>query len=127
MSPPARPAPASGLPRRTVLRALAAAPLLGAASAPAATPANEPAPAYRVQRGRIRQSVVPWCFRPWTLEELCRQAVRLGLPSVELVTPDKFPLLKQHGLVCALTGSHGFAKKSIFYLFLVDHSDTGLC
>ncbi|MEY3607580.1 MAG: Hydroxypyruvate isomerase, partial [Verrucomicrobiota bacterium] len=67
-------------------------------------------PAYRVQRGRIRQSVVPWCFRPWTLEELCRQAVRLGLPSVELVTPDKFALLKQHGLTCALTGSHGFAK-----------------
>ena len=40
MSCPARPAPASGLPRRTVLRALAAAPLLGAASAPAATPAT---------------------------------------------------------------------------------------
>jgi len=110
MSSPARPVPASGLPRRTVLRALAAAPLLGAAAASAATPATEPAPAYRVQRGRIRQSVVPWCFRPWTLEELCRQAVRLGLPSVELVTPDKFPLLKQHGLVCALTGSHGFSK-----------------
>ena len=111
MSSPDRPAhvPASRLPRRAVLRTLAAAPLLGAAPAAAAS-AAEPEPAYRVQRGRIRQSVVPWCFRPWTLEELCREARRLGLPSVELVTPDKFPVLKQHGLVCALTGSHGFAK-----------------
>jgi hydroxypyruvate isomerase len=92
------------------LRTLAAAPLLGAVAAPAATPAPSSEPTYRVQRGRIRQSVVPWCFRPWTLEELCLQAKQLGLPSVELVTPDKFPVLKQHGLVCALTGSHGFAK-----------------
>ncbi|MBI5693889.1 MAG: TIM barrel protein [Verrucomicrobia bacterium] len=65
---------------------------------------------YHVQHGRIRQSVVPWCFRPMTLEELCGHAARLGLTSVELVTPDKFPVLRQHGLICALTGSHGFAK-----------------
>jgi hydroxypyruvate isomerase len=65
---------------------------------------------YRARNGRINQSVVPWCFRPMTLEELCGHAARMGLGSVELVTPDKFPLLKQHGLVCALTGSHGFAK-----------------
>jgi hydroxypyruvate isomerase len=45
-----------------------------------------------------------------TLDELCVLAVRLGLPSVELTTPNNFPLLKKHGLVCALTGSHGFAK-----------------
>jgi hydroxypyruvate isomerase len=45
-----------------------------------------------------------------TLEELCRHSARLGLTSVELVTPDKFAVVKQHGLVCALTGSHGFSK-----------------
>ena len=65
---------------------------------------------YRVKNGKVRQSVVPWCFKPMTLEELCVLAVRLGLPSVELTTPNNFSLLKKHGLVCALTGSHGFAK-----------------
>ena len=65
---------------------------------------------YRAKNNRVRQSVVPWCFKPMTLDELCVLAVRLGLPSVELTTPNNFPLLKKHGLVCALTGSHGFAK-----------------
>lgn len=65
---------------------------------------------YRARHGRINQSVVPWCFRPMPLEELCTHAARMGMKSVELVGPDKFALLKQHGLVCALTGSHGFAK-----------------
>ena len=45
-----------------------------------------------------------------TWEELCTVAVRLRIPSVELTAPNNFPLLKKHGLVCALTGSHGFAK-----------------
>ena len=84
----------------------------GAGSAlgcPVAGRAAEPE-LYRAKHGRINQSVVPWCFRPMTLEELCGHAAHLGLRSVELVGPDKFPLLKQHGLICALTGSHGFAK-----------------
>lgn len=45
---------------------------------------------YRVKNNRVLQSVVPWCFRPMTLEELCVLAVRLGLPSVELTTPKIF-------------------------------------
>jgi len=65
---------------------------------------------YRAKNGRVLQSVVPWCFRPMTWEELCTVAVRLRIPSVELTAPNNFPLLKKHGLVCALTGSHGFAK-----------------
>jgi hydroxypyruvate isomerase len=94
--------------RRTLLRG-AAAGAVTALGFPAIVRGAEPA-AYRARNGRINQSVVPWCFRPMTLEELCGHAARMGLGSVELVTPDKFPLLKQHGLVCALTGSHGFAK-----------------
>jgi len=79
-------------------------------TAGAATGRAAEAELYRAKNGRVLQSVVPWCFRPMTLEELCTVAVRLGIPSVELTTPNNFPLLKKHGLVCALTGSHGFAK-----------------
>ena len=88
---------------RTLAAGLASAGLAGAAD-PAKTPGRV------VRNGRINQSVVPWCFRPITLEELCDHSVALGLRSVELVTPDKFPALRQRGLVCALTSSHGFAK-----------------
>jgi hydroxypyruvate isomerase len=79
-------------------------------TAGAATGRAAKAELYRAKNGRVLQSVVPWCFRPMTLEELCTVAVRLGIPSVELTAPNNFPLLKKHGLVCALTGSHGFAK-----------------
>jgi len=94
---------------------------LGAAAAVAGVPRvgraaddkpwlTEPA----VTNGRINQSVCDWCFlgdcsvKPMTLDELCTHAARMGIKSVELVAPDKWPTLKRHGLVCALAGSHGF-------------------
>ncbi len=99
--------------RRTFTRRRAfakAAAIAGAATvAPIMLRGTEPE-LYRVKNGRINQSVVPWCFKPMTVEELAANGVKMGLRSVELVTPDKFAVLKQHGLVCALTGSHGFAK-----------------
>jgi sugar phosphate isomerase/epimerase len=67
------------------------------------------APQRPVSSRRIRQSVVPWCFQPLTAEQLIVQAVGLGLESVELVSPDLWPLLAQHDLDCALVPSTGFA------------------
>jgi len=67
-----------------------------------------------VTKGRIKQSVCDWCFlgdcsvKPMTLDELCRNAAAMGIKSVELVAPDKWPTLKKHGLICALAGSHMF-------------------
>jgi hydroxypyruvate isomerase len=95
----------SSLTRRQALQAgavLAAGAAL-AGRAPAAVPA--PAGARRIQ-----QSVVPWCFNPMPVPELAGHAARLGLKSVELVGTEHWPTLKKLGLICALTGSHGFAK-----------------
>jgi len=99
--------------RRAMIRgvsAFGAAALVSATSGVGHAAAPATSELYRAKNGRVKQSVVPWCFRPMTLEELCAAAVKLGLPSVELTTPGNFPLLKKHGLVCALTGSHGFSK-----------------
>jgi hydroxypyruvate isomerase len=69
-----------------------------------------------VTKGRIKQSVANWCFmadcsvKPWSLDELCRNAVALGIKSVELTEPSDWPTLKKHGLISALSNSHGFAK-----------------
>jgi hydroxypyruvate isomerase len=69
---------------------------------------------FRVTSGRLKQSIVHWCFtrepRPWTVEDSAEAAVRLGMPSVELIGPEHWPLLKSRGLTCAIAGSHGFAK-----------------
>ena len=90
--------------RRVALKAVAAG------TAAAALPTRAAEPLYRVQRGNIRQSVVPWCFRPMPPAELVGHAATLGLKSVELIGPEHWPLLKEKGLICAITGSHGFAK-----------------
>src|SRR6266404_2817722 len=93
-----------GLTRRAVLQRLGA---VAAAGSVGQLPlgAAEPQP-----KGRVRQSVIHWCFNPMTVEELSGHAVRLGLKSVELVGPEHWPLLKKLGLVCAITPSHGFSK-----------------
>jgi len=62
-------------------------------------------------RGRIRQSVVQWCFAPhWSLPQTCRIAANLGCRSVELLEPQHWPTLRQFGLTCAIARGHGFVR-----------------
>jgi hydroxypyruvate isomerase len=56
-----------------------------------------------VRNGNIKQSIVQWCFSEyWTPEELIPLARQLGCGSVELLAPKYFPLLKEHGMQCAI-------------------------
>ena len=101
------------LSRRSALKTLAATAALGFtahAQDPAKSRAAAPQAPYRIQRGRIKQSVVPWCFNPMPVPELARHSAGLGLQSVELCDPKFWPALKELGLTCAIAGSHGFAK-----------------
>jgi hydroxypyruvate isomerase len=93
-------------------RFLSAAPLLPAvlASSAVAAAGGEGDSWYRIRNGRIRQSVVHWCFKPMAVEVLAEAAVKMGIGSVELVGPEHWPVLKKYGLTCAIGGSHGFAK-----------------
>src|SRR4051794_25750156 len=57
----------------------------------------------RITNGRIKQSLVHWCFAPhWDVEAMIRVARQLGCGSIELIDPKHFPLLKRHGLECAI-------------------------
>jgi hydroxypyruvate isomerase len=58
--------------------------------------------------GRINQSVCQWCFNPMPLKKLAKNAAAMGIKSIELVDPKDWPILKKHGLTCALASSHGF-------------------
>lgn len=84
------------------------------ATATAAGVLTSPAPAadtfYRIQKGRIRQSVVHWNMKPLSVQELAKGAADMGLFSVELVGPEHWPMLKSLGLTCAIAPSHGFSK-----------------
>jgi hydroxypyruvate isomerase len=72
--------------------------------------AAEPDKNWKITKGRIKQSVVAWCFNPMPVEELAAAAAALGFQSLELADPKHWPALKKHGLTCAIAGSHGFTK-----------------
>ena len=93
----------SAVPRRTVLQAAAGA---VAASAISARPAASAEPA--VTRGRIRQSVMGWCFQPMPALELAREAKSLGLQAIEGVDAKLYPQLKELGLEISIVSSHSF-------------------
>src|SRR3954469_9631769 len=53
-------------------------------------------------KGRINHSVCKWCYNKIPLEEFCQSATEIGLQSVELLEVKDFPVLKKHGLTCAM-------------------------
>ncbi|MBI5757495.1 MAG: TIM barrel protein [Planctomycetales bacterium] len=65
---------------------------------------------YVAHNGRIKQSVVQWCFKKMPIDELARHAARMGILSVEVVGPEHWPMLKKLNLTCALSVGHSFDK-----------------
>ena len=101
---------ANTMKRRTALKALAGTAAFGAAL-PFATSAGA-----AELKGRINQSVCLWCYNGYLkknkmdLDAFAAYCAKLGLKSIELVGPDQWPTLKKHGLICAMTPSHGITK-----------------
>jgi hydroxypyruvate isomerase len=55
------------------------------------------------KNGRIKQSIVYWCFEKyWDFPQAIEVAKQLGCGSIELADPKYFPLLKKAGLECAI-------------------------
>ncbi len=77
----------------------------GSESSPAAGGAD-----FKIAHGRITQSAAHWCFKPMDVETLAAGAARMGFKSVELIGPADWKPLEKHGLICAITPSHGFVK-----------------
>src|SRR5688572_5282235 len=96
--------------RRNLIKGVASAAVTAAATLPRLAHTADSTPVYKLKNGRINQSVVHWCFKPMTVEELAIESARMGCKSVELIGSEHWPVLKKHGLICAISGSHGFAK-----------------
>lgn len=88
--------------RRTALKQLTAGTVLAGSMSLLNASDAAPAPA---RKGRVKQSVCQWCFRNIPLEELVAAAAGMGLQSVELLGPKDFPVLKKHGLTCAMVSN----------------------
>jgi hydroxypyruvate isomerase len=67
-------------------------------------------------KGRITQSVCLWCYNSFrertntSLESFAASCAKMGLKSIEITGPETWPTLKEHGLICAMTPSHGISK-----------------
>ncbi len=87
--------------RQTASLAVAGAAGIAAGAARAGEEAVQAGPAVR--RGRIKQSIVEWCFEPhWSFAETCQVARDLGVTSVELVDSADYPTLEEYGLTNAI-------------------------
>ena len=65
------------------------------------------------RKGRIKQSLVSWCYLKHfgnSVDKLAEVAKSLGCMSVELIGAETWPTLKKHGLTCAIASSHGFVQ-----------------
>ena len=97
--------------RREAIRTLGGAALAGSAAVAGAGAVN-PLGAMSshalaslqplVGAGRLKQSVCQWCYGKIPLDELAAAAKRIGLLSVELLGEKDWPVVKAHGLTCAM-------------------------
>ncbi len=104
----------NALNRRELIKRGASGIVAGAVAAPALTSCasgtkNDERP---ITKGRIRQSIMGWCFRDHmdapTLAQHCKD---IGLVAMEGVSPDDYPAIQALGLEISLvSGNHGFAK-----------------
>jgi hydroxypyruvate isomerase len=83
--------------RRTIVKAAGAGMVAAWGGPLAQLRADEPK-----ADGHIKQSVCRWCYGNIPLENLAAEAKRMGYRSIELVTPEEFPKVKEAGLTCAM-------------------------
>jgi len=65
--------------------------------------------------GRLKQAICRGVFKGIKLEldDMCREAARLGFWGIDLVGPETFPVLKKHGLIPTMVPGGSEIKKGI--------------
>ena len=102
---------ARSLSRRRLLQGAAGATVLAVAGTVHAQLPREAAGAgFQVKNGRIRQSVMGWCFNPMKAETLAKHGQEIGLVAIEGIPREAYKAVKTLGLEISLVSSHGFAQ-----------------
>ena len=87
--------------------------LIGVAAATAATvgtiQSKEKGKPFKIKNGRIRQSIMGWCFNPMPTMELAKHCKKIGLEAMEGIDAKHYPAVRELGLKISLvSGGHGF-------------------
>ncbi len=91
--------------RRTFLGTSAAASLGVIATGTAQTPTNA-IPNLKL-KGNINHSACYWCYNSIPLDTFLQNLKELGIPAIDLVGPEDFPLLKKHGIHASMCWGAG--------------------
>jgi len=51
---------------------------------------------------KINHSACKWCYNDIPLEVLCEKGKAFGLQSIDLLGPKDWPVVQEHGLICAM-------------------------
>ncbi|MFP4499712.1 MAG: hydroxypyruvate isomerase family protein [Candidatus Hydrogenedentota bacterium] len=96
--------------RNPITRRHALGAMAGASGAVLALGSHAAAADEAPLKGRLKQSVSAWCYKI-PLEELAKEAARIGLKSVELLDEKQWSVVQDQGLTCAMpNGPGGIAK-----------------
>jgi hydroxypyruvate isomerase len=86
--------PTTAMTRREALGALAAFTALGVGSGWQV--------AGRGIAGRLKQSVSRWPYAKIPLPEFCRACAAMGLQAIDLLQPEDWAVVREHGLICSM-------------------------
>ena len=68
-------------------------------------------PEFVVTNGRIKQSIMGWCFKEhFDAVELAQHCKEIGLVAMEGIPRESYPAVKELGLEISLISTHGFSK-----------------
>lgn len=96
--------------RRLLQGAAGAAVITSVKTSHAQLPRDAADAVFQVKHGRIRQSVMGWCFNPMKAEVLAKHGKEIGLVAIEGIPRDAYKPAKEIGLEISLVSSHGFAQ-----------------
>ena len=58
--------------------------------------------ARAVRNGRLKQSVSRWPYKAIAFRDFCRAVADMGLPAIDLLNAEDWPVAKEFGLVCSM-------------------------
>src|SRR5207237_139215 len=60
-----------------------------------------------VTKGRLKQSVLRWCYGKIPMPEFCKAVADMGLTAIDLLEEPDWAVVRDHGLVCSMAYAGG--------------------
>ena len=68
---------------------------------------SAPPAARVVKNGRLKQSVSRWCYGKIPMPEFCEAVKGMGLTAIDLLQPEEWQIVADHGLLCSMAYAGG--------------------